>query len=188
MQAIECRGFSSRWLYLVFTGRASVKATSRSRYGEYDLQTLLALWGKLTKHTRPLGSASGGMGPKWSPGTVTMMRPLLAFARPLRTALEEGCLLPAFMVHHSADGTSDTCQRLRLNADVLSCHCWVSFAELSCRHQASSARERRRAQPAVTWRPAAWSRGRRGARCAGPRCRGATRWRCPGGRRPPPRR
>ena len=36
--------------------------------------------------TCPRGSASGGMGPKWSPGTVTMMRPDAAFARPARTA------------------------------------------------------------------------------------------------------
>ena len=36
--------------------------------------------------TRPRGSASGGMGPKWSPGTVTMMRPEAALARPARTA------------------------------------------------------------------------------------------------------
>jgi len=36
--------------------------------------------------TRPRGSASGGMGPKWSPGTVTMMRPDAALARPARTA------------------------------------------------------------------------------------------------------
>lgn len=36
--------------------------------------------------TRPRGSASGGMGPKWSLGTVTMMRPLAALARPARTA------------------------------------------------------------------------------------------------------
>ena len=37
--------------------------------------------------TWPRGSASGGMGPKWSPGTVTMMRPDAALARPARTAL-----------------------------------------------------------------------------------------------------
>ncbi len=39
--------------------------------------------------TVPLGSAEGGMGPKWSLGTVTMMRPLAALALPLRTALQE---------------------------------------------------------------------------------------------------
>ena len=38
-------------------------------------------------HTWPRGSASGGMGPKWSPGMVTMMRPDAALARPARTAL-----------------------------------------------------------------------------------------------------
>lgn len=35
--------------------------------------------------TVPRGSCSGGMGPKWSGGTVTMMRPLAALARPDRT-------------------------------------------------------------------------------------------------------
>ena len=39
--------------------------------------------------TVPLGSAEGGMGPKWSLGTVTMMRPLAALALPLRTALQD---------------------------------------------------------------------------------------------------
>lgn len=32
------------------------------------------------------GSNSGPMGPKWSPGQVTRMRPLAALARPARTA------------------------------------------------------------------------------------------------------
>lgn len=43
----------------------------------------------VNKHTRTLpltGSCSGRMGPKWSLGTLTMMRPLAALARPLRTA------------------------------------------------------------------------------------------------------
>ncbi len=44
-----------------------------------DHSCLIATW--------PRGSASGGMGPKWSPGTVTMMRPDAALARPARTAL-----------------------------------------------------------------------------------------------------
>lgn len=37
--------------------------------------------------TRPLGSASGGIGPKWSFGTLTMILPLAAFALPALTAL-----------------------------------------------------------------------------------------------------
>jgi hypothetical protein len=36
--------------------------------------------------TSPRGSASAGMGPKWSLGMFTMIRPLDALARPARTA------------------------------------------------------------------------------------------------------
>jgi hypothetical protein len=39
----------------------------------------------IIQHTVPRGSCSGGIGPKWSCGVVTMMRPLAALARPERT-------------------------------------------------------------------------------------------------------
>lgn len=42
---------------------------------------------KVAALTRPLGSASGGIGPKWSFGTFTMILPLAAFALPALTAL-----------------------------------------------------------------------------------------------------
>ena len=43
--------------------------------------------GTLVYITCPLGSCSAGIGPNQSPGTVTMILPLAAFALPARTAL-----------------------------------------------------------------------------------------------------
>ena len=61
------------------------------------LSAVFKIWHSTRSHTRlmsqealrrtvPRGSASAGMGPKWSAGVVIMIRPLAALARPDRTA------------------------------------------------------------------------------------------------------
>ena len=70
------------------------------------------------------------MGPKWSLGTVTMMRPLAALALPLRTALQETELASAPHLLQLWAGCSPPArQQAAEGSSTVAASSWDTFAE-----------------------------------------------------------